>query len=98
MTFVIDTDGYKVFAVDLSKDRMLPLCEELNERYSAECVIPVRLDVTNVQQCHEVAEMIKHKYGTVSVLVNNAGILSRAKVEETTPEEWVNLKTSMLRC
>ena len=31
---------------------------------------------------------MRAEFGPISVLVNNAGILSNNKVVETTPEEW----------
>ena len=52
---------------------MQALCEELNTAYNAECVVPVALDVSDSDQCHQVATDVQQRWGTVSVLVNNAG-------------------------
>jgi 3-oxoacyl-[acyl-carrier protein] reductase len=84
-------DGYRVVAADLTENHMKSLCDELNSAYGEQCVIPVALDVSNSQQCHQIAAKVKREWGTVSVLVNNAGVLSRAKLEATTPEEWATV-------
>ena len=44
----------------------------------------VHCDITDVSSVRRTLKQI----GPVDVLVNNAGILSNHKVEETTPEEW----------
>jgi NAD(P)-dependent dehydrogenase (short-subunit alcohol dehydrogenase family) len=48
-------------------------------------VVPVRLDVTRLQDITNVAAMIEDKFGKLDVLVNNAGVMAEAK--ESTAEE-----------
>ena len=48
----------------------------------------VHLDVTNEAQWRSAVETAVGKYGRLNVLVNNAGILIRKAIEETTEEEW----------
>lgn len=42
-------------------------------------VVPVRLDVTKLQDITNVAAMIEDKFGKLDVLVNNAGVMAEAK-------------------
>jgi 3-oxoacyl-[acyl-carrier protein] reductase len=81
-------EGYRVVAVDLSEETMSPLVREINSGYGEECVVPMSLDVSDPVACTACAESVQKEFGTVSVLVNNAGILSRNKCEETSADEW----------
>jgi 3-oxoacyl-[acyl-carrier protein] reductase len=85
---VLVQEGYKVVAVDITKDAMDPLVSEMNSGYGDLCVVPVALDVSDPVACAACARSVQTELGTVSVLVNNAGILSRNKCEATTPAEW----------
>jgi NAD(P)-dependent dehydrogenase (short-subunit alcohol dehydrogenase family) len=54
-------------------------------------------DVTNVEELHECANKAITSFGTVDVLINNAGNDQRHTLESVTPESWdrsiaVNLK------
>jgi 2-hydroxycyclohexanecarboxyl-CoA dehydrogenase len=64
--------------------------------------IASRVDVSNRQQVNSAVEQFRHEIGTVSILVNNAGITLFQPFMETTEDMWdrvmtVNLK-SMLIC
>lgn len=48
----------------------------------------IKCDVTNVQDCQSVAQLIGEKYGRVDVLFNNAGIIRRKTVVELEEAEW----------
>lgn len=48
----------------------------------------VHLDVTREGEWKSAVETAVGKYGGLHVLVNNAGILIRKSIEETTEEEW----------
>ena len=51
-------------------------------------VFLIGLDVTKHQQCHEAVAAIQRSFGDITILVNNAGILSNNKAEQTSEEEW----------
>ena len=48
----------------------------------------VHLDVTNEADWQSAVDTAVNTYGTLNVLVNNAGILIRKTLEETTGEDW----------
>lgn len=55
-------------------------------------------DVSKVAEIDAAVNMVARTFGTVNILVNNAGILHSTKVEDITEEEWdrmmaINLKS-----
>ena len=48
----------------------------------------VHLDVTKEADWRRAVDTVLTKYGTLNVLVNNAGILIRKGIEDTSEEEW----------
>ncbi len=70
---VLDVEGRQVEA-------------EINE-VGGECVF-VHLDVTQESQWRQAVETAVARFGKLDVLVNNAGIVRRTLVEDTTAEEW----------
>jgi cyclopentanol dehydrogenase len=48
----------------------------------------VHLDVTQAADWQNAVETVERLHGRLNVLVNNAGILIRKAIEETTEEEW----------
>ena len=48
----------------------------------------VHLDVTRESEWRRAIDTAVSRYGTLNILVNNAGILIRKGIEDTTEEEW----------
>lgn len=75
------------------------VCDGLvSEGYSAEIF---RADLTSSEDVKKMISEVEAKFGTVDVLVNNAGISLIRLFDETTDEEWdnimnVNLKSAFL--
>lgn len=60
--------------------------------------VPVKTDVSKVDDIKKLVERTVWEFGTVDILVNNAGILHSTPIEDITEEEWdkmmaVNLKS-----
>ncbi|MBI3752229.1 MAG: SDR family oxidoreductase [Chloroflexi bacterium] len=51
----------------------------------------VRCDVTSEADCQAVVAEAARAFGGLDILCNNAGIIRRATVVETTPEEWARV-------
>lgn len=61
----------------------------------------VRADVTKVSECAAAVDEAVRSFGRLDILFNNAGIIRRASVVDTTEEEWdramaVNVKSVFL--
>ena len=92
------SEGASVVAVDID-----PSGASLADRISAEGGLAyfVEADLTNQDDCASVAETVQHVYGGVDVLVNNAGVIHRATILDTSEADWdrlmdVNVKTIYL--
>ena len=91
-------DGYRVIMVDLDGKPLEALAQEIGPS-----AYPLVLDVADPQQAAEACAIIRQELGRVSVLVNNAGVLSNHKAAETTDDEWrrilaVNLDGAFYLC
>ncbi|ETT82328.1 3-hydroxybutyrate dehydrogenase [Viridibacillus sp. FSL R5-0477] len=82
--------GDFVFAADLHLDRVL----ELQNQYSNQ-VKAIVLDVTNEDSVREALQQVASR-GNVDVLVNNAGLQYREKIENFPTEQWDLLINVML--
>ena len=51
----------------------------------------VHLDVTQEEDWRKAVEVAESTYGSLSVLVNNAGITLKGSIEEITEEQWDNV-------
>src|SRR5262249_8472708 len=61
---------------------------EADIRASGGEAIYVHLEVTREADWREAVEMAVHSYGKLDVLVNNAGIVIRTGIEDTSAEDW----------
>lgn len=91
-------NNYRVILVDLDQGRLDEISNELG-RLS----MPIALDISDPKAVKEACKSVRVKYGDVSVLVNNAGILSNNKLENTSDEEWqkilsINLSGAFYLC
>ncbi len=75
-------DNYKVALLDIAADRLAALAKELKGS------LAIAGDIAKPETVGAAVAEIEKTLGPVSVLVNNAGILSNNKSAETTPEEW----------
>ncbi|MDO6711030.1 SDR family oxidoreductase [Aliiglaciecola sp. 2_MG-2023] len=78
-------DGHKVIVVDLSASASEEVAQEiLSEGGDAHAIA---LDVSDHKQVKHAFEQVAQQYGSIDVLVNNAGIGSIGTLEETTESE-----------
>ncbi|MGB8387557.1 SDR family NAD(P)-dependent oxidoreductase [Mycobacterium sp.] len=79
--------GYSVAACDRRADELAIAVDELGD----DQVIAVELDVTSPAQWGAVVEQVVDRFGLLSTLVNNAGMLHRASIADETAEEFENV-------
>jgi 3-oxoacyl-[acyl-carrier protein] reductase len=75
--------GCRVAMVDLDAVSMDEAVQRHGER-----VLAVACDIRDAHAVQAAHARIVAAFGAVAVLVNNAGVLSNAKIEATTPETW----------
>lgn len=78
--------GAKVALMDLKASDMEGTVSEI-AALGAE-VMAVAADVSSKEQVDAAIQQIINRFGRVDVLVNNAGYMERATVEESTPDHW----------
>jgi 3(or 17)beta-hydroxysteroid dehydrogenase len=79
-------EGAKVTIGDVLEDEGRKLEAEINA--TGGVALFVRLDVTHEADWQRAVEATVNRFGKLDVLVNNAGISGRGRVEDTAVEEW----------
>jgi len=92
-------EGAAVSVVDIDQAKGQAVVQEIIE--SSGRPIFVRCDVTQAADCQRAVQQTVEELGGLDILFNNAGIIRRATVLETTEEEWdwvmaVNVKSVFL--
>jgi len=77
-------DGFRVVLVDLDRKKL----DEFAGSLPAGQTLSIDCDISDPKAVEAVVKKVQNIWGTVDVLVNNAGIVSNHKVVETSPEEW----------
>jgi 3-oxoacyl-[acyl-carrier protein] reductase len=79
--------GAKVIGTATSETGAAAISEYL-VAIGADCGKGVVLNVTDVERCHAVIEQVQKEYGSLSILVNNAGITQDQLAMRMKDEEW----------
>jgi len=93
--------GCKLVLVDINPDHLAQLSGQLNNEGIEN--LTVTLDVTNKEEIKKSLTDVVEQYGTIDVLVNNAGIIRDGFVSNISEDDWdrvidVNLKAAFLCC
>ncbi len=76
--------GFSVAACDRRADELAAAIEELGD----DEVVAISLDVISEAQWGAAVERVVQRFGSLSTLVNNAGVLHRASLADETAEEF----------
>lgn len=91
--------GAKVAVNDVNMELIEKVVNEIN---SHNCVaIGIKADVSNSDEVSEMVNKVVQEFGTVDILINNAGVLRPTKFEQINEKEWdfvidINLKGTFL--
>lgn len=88
-------EGAHVAVADLNIDGAEKVAAEINEKYGANRAIAIKMDVTNEAQVQAAFARTVRAYGGVDIIVNNAGLATSSRIDETTLDEW-NLNINVL--
>ena len=93
--------GATVIVTDLNLDTAEETVSMLENPTGKQVHEAMALDVTKKADVWRVADVVKEKYGTIDILMNNAGVSSMKRIEDITEEEWdfnfnVNIKGMFL--
>ena len=94
-------EGAAVAVVDIDEAQGRIVVQEIESQGGHALFIPC--DVTRAEDCRRAIETTLEQLGQLNILFNNAGIIRRADVVETTEAEWdqvmaVNVKSIFLMC
>ncbi len=80
------SEGAAVTVSDIDADAAQHVVDDI--RIAGGRAIAVPCDVSKSDQVHAMIQRTIDEFGTVAILVNNAGILYRTRVEDITEQEW----------
>lgn len=80
------TEGAKVAVNDIDVDKAEVVVCQIRE--SGQHAMAVQADVSKESQVRRMVERVLEEFGTVDVLVNNAGVLRPTCLHDITEEEW----------
>jgi NAD(P)-dependent dehydrogenase (short-subunit alcohol dehydrogenase family) len=80
-------EGAKVVLGDVREEGRR-VADQINAAADARLALYVPLDVTDAAQWAAGVDAAEREFGGLDVLVNNAGVLGMAGVEDTTEQEW----------
>ena len=81
-------EGAQVVIGDVRADEAEGLAAEINRTVKRDAAISVHLDVALESSWSDAIRTVERYWGPVSVLVNNAGVISSSGLMEGTEEEW----------
>ncbi len=82
-------DGVQVVMADINAEALSAEAEKID-------ALPLQVDLSTRQGCRELVDFAVNEYGTVSILVNNAGIQHVAPLEDFPEEKWDMIVNLML--
>jgi NAD(P)-dependent dehydrogenase (short-subunit alcohol dehydrogenase family) len=94
-------DGYKIALLDINAESLTVLANNL-EQQGVES-LPLVVDVTDKTAVAEAVATVVECWGSIDVLINNAGIIRDGFISNISEQDWdqvldVNLKAAFLCC
>lgn len=83
-------EGARVAVSDIGEKAASQTADRINRAHGEGTAIAVTLDVTKETDWIAAVKSVRSEFGSLSVLVNNAGILQMGSVEDLSLAEWRN--------
>ena len=80
-------NGFRVVLGDADADQLASFCAELNAGSEIAWAVPG--DLRTKAYCEDLVDAALAKTGRIDVLVNNAGIITRGNILETSDDDWI---------
>lgn len=95
---LLASEGSNIVLCDVVEELAQKSAQELESKYKIK-TLSIKMDVTKIAECEEMAQKTLDKFGRIDILVNNAGITKDNLVMRMSDAEWdavlaVNLKGS----
>ena len=84
-------EGATVAAADQSEEQLLGL-SEITKPHQVE-LIPLAGDLSEAAYCDSLPERVFNQTGRLDIVINNAGIITRGNVLESSDEDWTRSMT-----
>src|SRR3989304_1399180 len=79
-------EGCSVVVADINTERLSTTVDDI--RAAGARGLAVQCDVSSDAQVDELAHQARRAFGDVDILMNNAGVMLRGKLEEMPMDEW----------
>lgn len=80
-------EGVKLSLWDVDYEELIAVADAISTE-SGEKPIAIKCDVSSEDDVNDAVKITVENYGTIDVLIANAGILNAGKILETTAERW----------
>lgn len=87
--------GMKVAILSVTKGSAVSASDEINKQGGVS--IGVQCDVSDERSVNDALSKVYQHFGSIDVLVNSAGVLDMAKIDEMTVEHWDKVMSINLR-
>jgi 3-oxoacyl-[acyl-carrier protein] reductase len=79
--------GASIVIADIDLETAQKTAEEIKNNFSIE-TLPIKVDVTNTESVQEGIKKILDTFGTIDILINNAGITKDSLILRMKDEDW----------
>jgi NAD(P)-dependent dehydrogenase (short-subunit alcohol dehydrogenase family) len=84
-------DGMRVVLADLDEQRLATAAAELGKEADPASIATSRCDVSKEADVVKTVDTAVQRFGSINVIVNNAGLMVFKPIEEQTGEDWTRI-------
>lgn len=81
-------EGASVAVADYDEEAFAAFALELEQAGGAGCALFVKVDVSDADSVRHMVEAVVERFGTLDILINNAGITRDSMLSKMTLEQW----------